>query len=786
MDIVSVRSPFFPAGPRFAESRSAPVGIWIRKEAKTYRQVCSVGVWKTKPAITSKAVLPKAEDMGPDSSSAPTTGSGLSPTEGPETPRPASQSQNNNPTTTTTNSNNTTASGSGIGAGAASGRRIERSCNLCHRRKIRCDKKSPCSSCARGGFPCFYPQAGQPIRRVRKTTIADVASRISDLEKTLVAGVGQSQQLFRGRESSATRETPAPAPAPSASTWTRPSTAPPSGSYAKSPGDEILVRKGTSSQYFDEVLISRVIEEEHDIQSVLTTPRSEPAPQAAPSPFNPMGILSTPDLKQDLTQLLPPKWGAIELWRNYTDNIESCNKIIHRPTAEVLIYTAIDDPANAHLEALALMFAVFFVSTIVLDANTVQRIVGEDKPTALLRFKTGLEQAFAKADFLEHPSVKLLEALAIYLAALRIHNPGRGLWTLNGLAIRAAQSIGLHRDGARFGLSPFESEIRRRLWWHLVARDGRASEDYGIQNPTSFSFPIGVNYPSNLDDNDLYPEMKELPPPRPGWTQITLALINIQIARSWHQLAEIASEWKDKPVPESVREKIVNDLRDYAEGFLRHCNPVIPHQRQTLLVARFIIRKVDLVTRQQWLNLEHPEARESFATEENLNQALEILEAGMSLASDELLRPYRWSMRAYPQFHMILYALWHLCVKPEGPNVERAWRAVEIALDNARYVGTGSGPAAKMTVLEALRAKAVAIRQGVNAAGGGGEKEKEVYPTPGATDERSEIEGVETGLDGMNGVDNMDWNSVMQDFPDWSTLMSEFQTDGLAFPNYLD
>ncbi|GJD01330.1 fungal specific transcription factor [Colletotrichum higginsianum] len=628
----------------------------------------------------------------------------------------------------------------GAGTSPGTGRKIERSCHLCHRRKVRCDKKLPCASCIRGGFQCYYPPVGQPVRRVRKTTIADVANRISDLEKSLVAGA-----------------------------------------------------------YFDEVLISRVIEEEHDIQSVLSTPGSEPAPQAAPSPFNPMGILSTPDPKLHLADLLPPKSGAVELWRNYVDNIEVCNKVLHRPTAEILVYTAIDDPHNAPVEAMAIIFSVFFMSVITLEPATVQSLTGEDKTTNLHRFKTGLEQAFAKADFLEHPSVRLLEALAIYLAALRIHNPGRGLWTLNGLAIRAAQSIGLHRDGTKLGLTTFESEIRRRIWWHLLGRDGRAGEDYGIQNSTGFSLHAGVSYPSNLDDGDLYPEMRELPPPRPGWTQLTIVLINIQSGRTWHRLATMASSWAERPTPESVRAQIVRELHDYAEGFLRNCNPVIPQQRQTMLVARFIIRKLDLVTRQQWLHLEHPEARESFATEENLQEALGILEAGMSLASDELLRPYRWSMRAYPPYHMLLYVLWHLCVKPEGPSVDKAWRAVDEHSALIRQVSSGSGPAAKMTILDALRAKALAVRQRLaqqnegDGEGAGdavgdveaaGNADKEAYPTPRAED-RPDADGQDPSLYGSAGAEGMDWSSMMQDFPDWGTLMNEFQVDGLDFPNYL-
>ncbi|KAK1573566.1 fungal-specific transcription factor domain-containing protein [Colletotrichum navitas] len=692
----------------------------------------------------------------------------------------------------------------GTGNGAA-GRRIERSCQLCHRRKVRCDKKQPCASCARGGFQCHYPPVGQPVRRVRKTTIADVASRISDLEKTLATGTAQRP--------SATFQSPQVTPTSTSNFISGhsvagspgPPTAPPSGPPVKVVGDEILVRKGTSSQYFDEFLISRVIEAEHDLQSVLTTPVSEPAPKAAPSPFNPMGILSAPDLKLDLADLLPPKSGSIELWRNYVDNGDHCNKVLHRPTAEVLIYTAIDDPHSAPLDSMAFMFAIFFTSAVILESSMVQRLTGEDKVTCLHHFKTGLEQAFAKADFLEHPSVRLLQALAIYMAGLRLHNPGRGLWTLNGLAIRAAQSIGLHRDGTRLGLGPFESEIRRRLWWHLLGRDGRAGEDYGIQNPSSFSLHAGVNYPLNLEDSDLYPEMKELPPPRRGWTQLTLSLINIQCSRVWHHLAALAASWDERPTPESVREQTVRELHEYAEGFLQQCNPVMPQQRQTILVARLVIRKVDLVTRQQWLHLEHPEARESFATEENLVEALEIIESWMSFASDELLQSYRWSLGAFPQYHMLLYLLWHMCVKPEGPSVERAWRAINESLAVIRSVGAGSvgagfTPAAKMTILDALRVKALAIRQGLaqqSGGGGGSEGEQESGGgsgsvevdgsaaregslTPGGTEETVEAGKPDEAMDGI------DWSTAGHDLPDWSTLMNEFQVDVLDFPNFFN
>ncbi|KAK3079905.1 hypothetical protein LTS18_003622 [Coniosporium uncinatum] len=94
---------------------------------------------------------------------------------------------------------------------------------------------------------------------------------------------------------------------------------------------------------------------------------------------------------------------------------------------------------------------------------------------------------------------------------------GKGLWILNGLAIRVAQSFGLHRDGVRLGLSPFQCEIWRRLWWHLLSRDGRAGENYGLENTNSLLLTSDVGLPINIDDADLRPKTQHLSSPKEGW-----------------------------------------------------------------------------------------------------------------------------------------------------------------------------------------------------------------------------------------------------------------------------
>lgn len=101
-------------------------------------------------------------------------------------------------------------------------------------------------------------------------------------------------------------------------------------------------------------------------------------------------------------------------------SVESCAglKLLHLPTDEVRVYSVINDPTAAVSEDLALNFAIYFSSTVSLDAAEATVILGQDKQSMLLRFKFGLEQAFAHGDFLDRPSISGLHALAIYVVCI--------------------------------------------------------------------------------------------------------------------------------------------------------------------------------------------------------------------------------------------------------------------------------------------------------------------------------------------------------------------------------
>ncbi|KAH7090816.1 fungal-specific transcription factor domain-containing protein [Paraphoma chrysanthemicola] len=593
-------------------------------------------------------------------------------------------------------------------------RRLHRSCVLCHRRKIRCDKKSPCKNCSRADVLCYYPSQEQNVRRPHKTTISDVSARLARLERTIIAFSNDPTQ----------NQNAIPVERPVTDDF---NSIDPNGPLVEgAPSEEKLVQGSSSSRYINDVLLSRVMEEEQEIKFLIENQHAgshchDPARQDI-DPL--LSAFQKPSQGSGVNH--PPRQCAIQLWQAFVNNVDPLFKILHIPSTQGIIYGAISNPMNVNARINSLLFAVYFAGAASLSSDQVTNLLGRSKITALNTFKQGLEQSLAAADFLDTPTLMTLQAITLYMFCFRPSSGGRAIWTLNGLVTRSAQCIGLHRDGTNFKLPPFECEMRRRLWWHIVANDSRVSEDHGIRSYTSDS-ATDVALPSNVNDSELYPTMNKLPTTKPEWTDMSFSLMVIEAYNVFRQLTLDASSNTSHPSELSRQQPFQTLKARFEIQYLQFCDQNIPIQRMAYLIGKLLPSKLDFVARQIWLRhhtstlastlattTSLPATRKAFPGQEtDLLQACEILEISEHFRTDEMLQAFQWNIRTYPQYHVLMFVFRYLCVAPESPSAERAWTLANncFASESSYKVGWN------WTVLSKLREKAMKTKNSASARG---------------------------------------------------------------------
>lgn len=100
------------------------------------------------------------------------------------------------------------------------------------------------------------------------------------------------------------------------------------------------------------------------------------------------------------------------------------------------------------------------------------RLTGSDDHRATELFDAG--QACLHIAKKQQPSFALVQALhlsATYILNSQDPAAAETTWPVLGQALKLAQSLGLHRDGERFGLSEAEVGDKRQVWWELVGFD---------------------------------------------------------------------------------------------------------------------------------------------------------------------------------------------------------------------------------------------------------------------------------------------------------------------------
>ena len=604
----------------------------------------------------------------------------------------------------------------------AQGRTLNpRSCVTCRRRKVKCDKTVPCSNCRRAQIECVYPRPERAPRKARKTGPArdkELLERLRRLEGVVKslgsteADVNEEYTSDRAREDEGGIDPRSDHESEHGiSDKTKLIDEHGHGGVESRFGR--LVMEDGKSRYVTNSFWANLSNEVEDLKGILNqSSDSDEGTIGHHSVLDSFGsnshqgfIFGLSSQNIDLLSFHPPPDQIDVYWNIYKDRVDPLCKVLHIPTLQPKVLSV-----ASHLDALprgfeALLFTIYYGVVTSLQAQDCVFQFGEEKSVLLARYRFAVEQALARANFLTTEEIIVLQAFVIFLICLRRNHEARVIWTLTGLVVRSAQTIGIHRDGTHFGITPFETEMRRRLWWQVCILDVRASEDHGC-DPTIIEQTFDTKLPLNINDSDIDPDMKEYPLERQGCTDMSFCLIRYEMSNTFRRVNyhppgqnKLGSE-KDQPTPLKDVEKWITECHErLEEKYLKNCDMNVPLYWVTATVARLMMSKM-------WLMVYHPFQRMNGGAtlppeikDKLFITSLENLEYSMLLQTEPRTVKWGWLFKTYTQWHALAFILTELCHRTTGDFVERAW----IAVEKSREGVNGSAQMSKSQMWRPLR-----------------------------------------------------------------------------------
>ncbi|KAK5654788.1 hypothetical protein OQA88_6824 [Cercophora sp. LCS_1] len=450
-----------------------------------------------------------------------------------------------------------------------------------------------------------------------------------------------------------------------------------------------LVQEGGGVRFMDNYLVGTIYDELRAMREIIDAEDTEETSQEALSPDeNSELILGADSPEKSIEDLWPEAGHVLRLWQVYLDRVNPLTKIIHVPTLQPYLAEAISRSQNVPKSVEALLFSIFVMATISLTPDECQSLLGQSREEALQRYTQGVRLTLLRMNFLTSNDLTTLQALVIYLISLQGRYNRHAAWILNGIVIRMAQKMGLHRDGEILGLGPFDSEMRRRVWWQIIMVDAK----YAIFSGLSHSL-LPRNWdtkpPKNVNDADIYPSATEPFQDREGPTEMIFCLLTFKFAKFLVETPGLEQLLVAPPTPDApggptdeqlaeyrvTCENLGNELLDMLD---KHCDPRAgPVHEMAIEMRKFIIDKVqELITPPKLAKHWGTEVRN--AKDNTFRVAIATLEHNEQNYLSSKDKGFIWFSLLHFQLDVFLYMAGQLCHRTEGDLVERAWRQVEV------------------------------------------------------------------------------------------------------------
>lgn len=331
-----------------------------------------------------------------------------------------------------------------------------------------------------------------------------------------------------------------------------------------------LINKPDSRRYVDSALWNAIGEQ--DEYEDTATPHQPTLISSA--------LLGAVHQNVDLAVYKPSEFNGI--WSIFVDRVDPLVKVLHKPTAEAAMQ------ANE-----SLLFAVCLMTVMSLTDVECIRMLGATRSSLTSRYHEATQIALLNADFLRSNSIPVFQAYTLFLIVNRGRFDAMIVWIMVGVGMRIAQRMGLHRDGSLTGLSPFDTEINRRLFWQYPSLEGFAGQVAGI-NSSLDSARWDTRQALNINDEDIWPSMTEAPRERREATDLIFHLTKSTFVEFYNYLGPVLVKLQrncdNTKLIEEAEQKIL-EIEDTIETkYLRYCDPMEPLHLMTSVMARVAIQ----------------------------------------------------------------------------------------------------------------------------------------------------------------------------------------------------
>ncbi|KAJ5620786.1 hypothetical protein N7510_004770 [Penicillium lagena] len=386
-----------------------------------------------------------------------------------------------------------------LGSKKISRNRPQLSCTACRRRKLKCDRGDPCDNCRRRNEQhlCTYLPPNLNQRNPKKS--GKSKSRLDRLEKLVTELNAKVQQVDPSHQGYPV------------SLATQNDTNLSHATLGDNP-QGLSVRHFTSSLWED--VLNDIAEIKDCVDDAEYDTDNELQENHQPDELSVFCFRGQTDIAM-LVASLPTRVETDRLVANFFHFSYALRPIVHTEKFRSEYESFWSDPLAASASWLGMLFCMLRISSDLFIRSGVAplSIVNGPSPVTLFRDRT-LECVSSTG--LRKLCPYILPTILLHIEAEFMSSSDSKIdtWIISSTAVRIALRFGLHHEPlAEEGISPFNAEMRRRLWLGIVQSDIMLSFQVGLPAMIPWR-QVDVRLPRNLRDDDLDENSSDLPPSR--------------------------------------------------------------------------------------------------------------------------------------------------------------------------------------------------------------------------------------------------------------------------------